>query len=269
MRSRASSGLNHAARSTSGTMRRRPERGRPLELELVAAHVPGRSRPGRRPRRHPACRRAGAPRPGRRAAPRRADRRRAPRRARQARGRGRLFAVVELALGDRPRPEVALGPERSAGVDEQDLDAADTLAVEQDPGARLGHPRHGSRTGATMRACGSAPPPRYSLPPGCSPRSAATEREHRPRVRPQGQGGPGPGVHPAPAVARDRLPRARARTGDGHALHHRPRHAARAYRHPGRFEVSFGAVEACGGFEATASGSRGSRASIQFSTLAC
>jgi hypothetical protein len=37
----------------------------------------------------------------------------------------------------------------------------------------------------------------------------------------------------------------------------------------GRFEVSFGAVDACGGFEATASGSRGSRASMQFSTFAC
>jgi hypothetical protein len=37
----------------------------------------------------------------------------------------------------------------------------------------------------------------------------------------------------------------------------------------GSFEVGFGATDACGGFEATAAGSHGSRASIQFSSLTC
>jgi hypothetical protein len=53
-----------------------------------------------------------------------------------------------------------------------------------------------------------------------------------------------------------------------------PSAAARVTRHvrasrAGTFELSFGLVDACGGYEARALGSHGSRASMQFSTFAC
>ncbi len=47
----------------------------------------------------------------------------------------RILVGVVLALGDRPRAVVAAGPERSAGVDEQHLELATTVPVQQDPGA--------------------------------------------------------------------------------------------------------------------------------------
>src|SRR3954469_10573252 len=51
-------------------------------------------------------------------------------------GGGRIVAVAVLALGDRPGAVVALGPERAARVDEEDLAAA----VEEEAGAALRHP---------------------------------------------------------------------------------------------------------------------------------
>ena len=58
-----------------------------------------------------------------------------------ARARERVLAVVVLALRDRPRPEVAVRPERAAGMHEQDLGPPVPHSVEEDAGAVLGHPR--------------------------------------------------------------------------------------------------------------------------------
>src|SRR5262249_28327442 len=55
------------------------------------------------------------------------------------RRRERVVFEVVLALRDRPRAEVALGPRGSARVDEQDFErAVATAAVQNDPGASTG-----------------------------------------------------------------------------------------------------------------------------------
>src|SRR6266542_5639192 len=55
------------------------------------------------------------------------------------RGRQRVLALVVLTLGNRPDALVLPGPERAAGMDEQDLDVLSAATVQQDPGAPLGH----------------------------------------------------------------------------------------------------------------------------------
>jgi len=57
------------------------------------------------------------------------------------RGRQRLLLGVVLALGDRPRAGVLLGPERAAGVHQQHLEGGARAAVQENAGAAFRHPR--------------------------------------------------------------------------------------------------------------------------------
>src|SRR4051812_42131035 len=75
------------------------------------------------------------------------------------RTRARILPVVVLTLGDRPGADIALGPERSARVDEQDLASAVAPPVQENPGApprrhrrRILGPRLRRRAGGGARS---------------------------------------------------------------------------------------------------------------------
>src|SRR5262249_26025637 len=100
--------------------------------------------------------------------------------------RGRILALGIFALRDRPGSQVLLRPERSARVDEEELEAGAAPPIHQDAGAALGHPL------SQTVAAGGRPRP----PPG--------GRGGGPRPPP-----PPPPRRPAPAATRRTTPAAR------------------------------------------------------------
>ena len=136
MRRRASSGSNHSARSTSGTSCHWPDPGGHCTRHVLLWIV-------RRiaiPFEGPGVDDLPALLPDAAERTERALRTDAGLLLELAARRGQLvFALRQLALGDRPHARVLLRPEGAAGMDEQDLQPAATPAEHQEPGAGARH----------------------------------------------------------------------------------------------------------------------------------